>query len=131
MPTNVPRLAVGIDLVEIERIAGVLARHPERFLSRHFTAAEQRQCAGDPSRLAACWAAKEATAKALGTGIGPVAWRDLEILAQPSGAPALRLHGSAARIARQLGLSNWSVSLSHERHHAAAVVVAVGRDADE
>ncbi len=131
MDSRAPLLAIGIDLVEIDRIAGVLARHPERFLSRHFTLAERQQCAGDPSRLAACWAGKEAAAKALGTGIGPVAWRDLEILTLPTGRPVLKLHGSAGRIARELGLDNWSISLTHARHHAAAVVVALGRPTGE
>ena len=123
-------LAVGVDLVEIDRIARVLARHPERFLSRHFTPGERRQCGTHAPSLAIRWAAKEAAAKALGTGIGPVHWRDLEVVAQASGEPVLRLHGRAAEIAAQRGLTAWSVSLTHTRTFASAVVVAAGSPTD-
>lgn len=119
-------LAIGVDLVEVARIAEVLARHPERFLSRHFTVAERRQCGTDAVRLAARWAAKEAAVKALGTGIGPVGWRDVEILCDPSGRPALGLHGPASRIAADAGVQVWSVSMSHTELHAVAVVAGVG-----
>lgn len=122
-------LAVGIDLVEIERIAAAFQRHGERFLNRHFTPREQAWCAGDPASLAARWAAKEATAKALGTGIGPIRWREVEIIALETGQPVLLLHGSAAQIAAQRGLDHWTVSLTHCRCHAAAVVIGTGPSA--
>jgi holo-[acyl-carrier protein] synthase len=76
--------------------------------------------------LAVCFAAKEAASKALGTGIGPISWRDVEILHKWSGEPYLVLHGAARAIAKELGLTNWSVSLSHSRENAVAVVVAAG-----
>jgi holo-[acyl-carrier protein] synthase len=119
-------LAVGVDLVEVRRVSGVLARHPVRFLTRHFTPAEQAQCNGDPRRLALRWSAKEAAAKALGTGIGPVRWTDLEVLSDRAGAPYLALGGAALRIAQARGLVNWAVSLSDTSDHAVAVVVAMG-----
>jgi holo-[acyl-carrier protein] synthase len=121
-----PTLAVGVDLVEIARVAEVLGRHPQRFLTRHFTPDEVTQCGSDPRRLASRWAAKEAVSKALGTGIGPVRWTDMEVLSDSRGAPHLALHGSARRIAEGLGLQVWTVSLSDTRDHAVAVVVAVG-----
>ncbi len=101
-------------------------RHPERFLTRHFTAAERSECGGSGARLAARWAAKEAAAKALGTGIGPIGWHELEICCSENGAPTLRLYGAAADRARVLGLTAWSVSLSHTAQHAVAVVAATG-----
>jgi holo-[acyl-carrier protein] synthase len=70
------------------------------------------------------FAAKEAAVKALGTGIGPVSWNEVETLHRPSGEPYLVLHGRAAQIAASLGLVTWAVSLSHSREMAVAVVVA-------
>jgi holo-[acyl-carrier protein] synthase len=117
------RLAVGIDLVDVRRIREVLARHPERFQSRHFTPAECAQCRAEPQRLATRWAAKEAAAKALGTGIGAVGWQEIEVLCDARGEPALRLHGEAAQRAALLGIGQWKVSLTHTNEQAAAVVV--------
>jgi holo-[acyl-carrier protein] synthase len=114
--------AVGIDLVQVAR----MARNVERpgFLKRAFTPAEQRLCAGDPARLAGRWAAKEAAMKALGRGIGELPMTDLEVLAEPSGAPRLLLSGAAAAVARSAGWTAWSVSISHDGEYATAVVVA-------
>jgi holo-[acyl-carrier protein] synthase len=117
-------LAVGVDIVEIDRVAALLARHPLRFAGRYFTPGERADCGGRPDRYAARWAAKEAVAKALGTGLGAVRAADVEVVRLPSGAPVLRLHGSAAERAGALGLDHWSVSLSHSRTHAVAAVVA-------
>jgi holo-[acyl-carrier protein] synthase len=77
--------------------------------------------------LAARFAAKEAVAKTLGTGIwrDGVAWTDIEVLREASGAPRLILHGAAATIAANLGLHTWSISLSHDRAQAIAFVVAM------
>ena len=119
-------MAVGVDLVEIDRVRRVLRRHPRRFLTRHFTPAEQAQCGSDPHRLAMRWAAKEAAAKALGTGIGPIAWTEIEVLGDAHGAPRLALYGNAGRVAAALGLMTWAVSLSDTEAHAVAVVAAVG-----
>jgi holo-[acyl-carrier protein] synthase len=129
-------LSTGIDLVEISRIEKALQRHGERFLKRVFTDAElaplrsKRITSAQPhvvaAELAARFAAKEACSKALGTGIGPVSWQDMEVLNEPSGKPILRLSGRAAQIAGFLGYTTWSVSLTHSRDTAAAVVVCAG-----
>ena len=119
-------LSSGIDLIEIERIQKALDRHGERFLKRIYTPAELQIARGSAPELAARFAAKEAASKALGTGIGPVSWRDIEIVNQPSGKPVLRLSGRAKTIAQAQGFDTWSVSLTHSRGMAAAVVVCLG-----
>jgi holo-[acyl-carrier protein] synthase len=127
---NVP-LRVGVDMIEIDRVARAAERHGERFYARLFTANERALCDGQAHRLAARIAAKEAVSKALGTGIGEVRWVDIEIEGDERGRPILRLHGAAARIAVELGLSVWEISLSHNRTQAIAFVVALcSRDAD-
>ena len=120
------KLRTGIDLIEIARIQAALNRHGERFLKRVFTLAEIAECAGRAEALAVRFAAKEAAVKALGTGIGPVVWREVETLHKPSGEPYLVLHGAAERMAKQLKLTVWSVSLSHSEEQAVAVVIALG-----
>ena len=115
-------VAVGIDLVRVSRMAARVDH--ATFLDRAFTPAEQQWCAGDPSRLAGRWAAKEAAMKALGRGLGEVAMTDLEVLAEPSGAPRLHLSGSAGAAAGAAGWTSWSVSISHDGDYATAVVVA-------
>jgi holo-[acyl-carrier protein] synthase len=117
-------LRVGVDLMDVERIARGLERYGDRFYARFFTAGERNQCEGHPARLAARFAAKEATAKALGTGIGDVSWTEIEVDCDGRGRPLLRLHGNAARIAADLGLTNWEISLSHTHDKAIAFVVA-------
>ncbi len=117
-------MRVGIDVVEIARIAALEQRFGERFLRRVYTRAELAHCAGRPASLAARWAAKEAAAKVLGTGIGDVSWRDLEVVRDASGQPALRLHGSALARAAGLGLTQFALSLSHTAELAVAIVVA-------
>ena len=119
-------LKTGVDIIEIPRIQAALVRHGERFLERVFTPAEVAECRGRADALAARFAAKEATTKALGTGIGPVSWREVETLHKRSGEPYLILHGRAQQVADFLGLTTWAVSLSHSRDNAIAVVVATG-----
>ena len=119
------RLATGVDLVEIERLRETINRHGVRFLERVYTVAELAEVGKNPSSLAARFAAKEAVAKALGTGIGPVSWRDIEVLRGPAKEPCLYLHGTAAQLANERQLSTWSISLSHSRTHAIALVVAI------
>lgn len=122
-------LRTGVDLIEIERIQRAISQHGVRFLQRVYTATEQQTCQGRAESLAARFAAKEAVAKALGTGIWRqgVDWTDIEIARDPaSGAPQLLLHRAAADHAQQLGLTEWSVSLSHDRERAIAFVVALG-----
>ena len=121
-------LRTGVDLTETSRIADALAHHGDRFLHRVFTPGEQALCAGRTESLAARFAAKEAVAKALGTGIWreEVAWTDIEILRAANGEPLLLLHNAAARHAVARGIREWSLSLSHDRTHAIAFVVGVG-----
>lgn len=119
-------LSSGLDLIEIKRIQKALDRHGERFLKRIYTEAEIKQARGNAPEMAARFAAKEAASKALGTGIGLVSWREMEIINDFSGKPRLYLHGRAALIAKELGYTTWSVSLTHSRNMAAAVVVCLG-----
>lgn len=115
--------AVGVDMIEIDRVRNVLARHPERFLERVFTPAEAAFCRGRVSELAARFAAKEAVMKALGTGARSVAWRDIEVLPDRRGKPLVYLTGGAAERAAHIGLDAIDVSLSHLATFAVAVVV--------
>jgi len=120
-------LSVGVDIIEIERIEGVLRRHGQRFLQRVYTPAEQAYCRGRVPELAARFAAKEAVSKALGTGLRGIAWREMEILGDERGKPLVCLHGRARARAEELGLSEFAVSLSHSRDYAVAFVVAAGK----
>jgi len=126
------RISIGVDIIEIERIARTLRRFGERFLRRVYTDAEIAYCRGKPSRLAARFAAKEAVAKALGVGIfwrEGVYWRDVEVTRDRRGKPGIQLHGSALERAQQEGLLNWALSLSHSREYAVAMVVATKESA--
>jgi holo-[acyl-carrier protein] synthase len=117
-------LKTGIDIIEIARIQAALDRHGDRFLKRVFTEQETLECHERAEALAVRFAAKEAASKALGTGIGPITWREVEILHKWNGEPYLVLHGKAEKIANILGLAVWAVSLSHSRENAIAVVIA-------
>ena len=120
------KLATGVDLIEIARIETVLARQGKAWLERIFTPAELEYCGKRAESLAGRWAAKEAVAKALGSGIGDVSWKEIEILGDEQNAPTLTLHGMAEIKAKELGLANWSVSISHSQSHSVAFVVAIG-----
>jgi len=120
------KLRTGIDLIEIERIAHSISRHGQRFLTRIYTPRELEEVGDNLASLAARFAAKEAASKALGCGIGDVRWHDIEVLHGPRAEPILILHGSAQSLAAELGLTTWSISLSHTKRHAVAMVVAIG-----
>lgn len=120
------KLATGVDLIEVSRIEEVIARHGRHYLERIYTPAELEQCGKRVESLAGRFAAKEAGAKALGCGIGEVSWKEIEILGDEQNAPVLTLHGTAAQKAHALGLTVWSVSISHSQSHAVAVVVGAG-----
>ena len=125
-------IAVGVDIIEIARIERVLSIYGERFLKRVYTEGERERYRNRVSELAARFAAKEATSKALGTGIIGIHWREMEVLPNRRGKPVLILHGQAAERAEQLGLTDFSVSLTHSRGDAMAFVVAIkGRPAKE
>ncbi|HEY5982231.1 MAG TPA: holo-ACP synthase [Anaerolineales bacterium] len=119
-------LRTGVDLIEIDRVQEVLRRHGERYLERVYTEAELAQGHNNAQYLAGRFAAKEAVAKALGTGIGMVAWQEIEVLGDDQNAPILKLSGAARKRAEELGLTEWSLSISHSMTHAVAVAVAMG-----
>src|SRR5579885_3499962 len=118
-------VAVGIDIIEVERVRKVFERHGERFLKRVFTEREVLQCRGKATRLAGRFAAKEAISKALGTGLHGVAWREMEVVQLRSGRPTVRLHGNAKRRAEQLGLSAFDVSIADLVEFSIAIAVAI------
>jgi len=126
----VPIIGQGIDAIDVDRIARLLERHGERFLERCFTPGERAYADSSRRRVehyAARFAAKEAILKAIGTGWSRgVDWKDAEVTREPSGRPGVRLHGVAARIATELGVTRWSLSLSHTATHAFASAIAEG-----
>jgi holo-[acyl-carrier protein] synthase len=117
----------GIDMVEIGRIERAVERYGPRFLDRVYTAAEQAYCLRKrkaAESLAARFAAKEAGAKALGTGISfGVSWLEIEVVREPSGRPTVQFHGRAAQIAALLGVARAAVSITHTASLAMASVV--------
>ncbi len=122
-------IALGLDLVEVARIRDLLERHGERFKERTFSAGERAYCDknADPAiHYAARFAAKEAVAKALGTGFADgVSWSDIEVLRADNGQPSVALHAGAAQRAAELGIGHLLLTLTHTRDTAAASVVAV------
>jgi holo-[acyl-carrier protein] synthase len=120
---------IGIDVVEVSRIASAIERHGELFLAKLFTPAERAYCAVQKKpelHYAARFAAKEAISKALGTGIGSQAgWLDLEITRDPSGAPKVQLRGDAAIFTKSKGITEVQISLTHAQEYAAANAIAI------
>lgn len=119
---------LGIDLVEVPRIRALLEKHGDRFKEKTFTGAERAYCEGcaDPAmHFAARFAAKEAGAKALGTGLWAegVDWKDLEVTRAPNGKPGLLLHRAARTRAEALGARAAHLSLTHTRELAMAQVI--------
>lgn len=120
-------IGTGIDIVEINRIQSSMDRFGARFLNKVYTAAEQAYCLKKrraAESLAARFAAKEAGAKALGTGISyGVTWLEIEVVREPSGRPTLRFHGRAKQIAERLGCAHSSLSITHTAELATASVI--------
>ena len=120
-------VGTGIDLVEIGRIQHSMDRYGSRFLDRVYTAAEQAYCLRKrkaAESFAARFAAKEAGAKALGTGISfGVNWLEIEVVRAPGGRPTLRFHGRAAQIAAAIGVARSALSITHTANLAMASVV--------
>jgi holo-[acyl-carrier protein] synthase len=126
-----PRIVgIGLDLVELARLAEVLGRHPTRFVERICRPGEVRPRSAQAlvQHVGGLFAAKEAVLKALGTGWGRgVGFRDVEIVrSDGASGPTVRLHDGALRRARDLGVERVHVSITHERGHAAAVAVLEG-----
>lgn len=137
------RIFCGTDIVHIQRIEKAIDRQGERFLKRLYTARELAQCRSEnpavpfhpasPYRtasLAARFAGKEAIAKALGTGVGPlnISWTDLEILSEPSGMPVAILHAAANERFQAIGGISVAISLAHEQDIAQAFCVILSSD---
>jgi holo-[acyl-carrier protein] synthase len=125
-----PILGHGIDIVETARIARLLEEHGQRFLDRVYTQLEQDYANRNAKRriehLAGRFAAKEAVLKFLGTGWrGGIAWTDVEIRPEPSGQPIVVLTGESLRIATDLGIVRWHVSISHIETHATASAIGM------
>ena len=123
-------LGLGMDLVEIDRIEDSLQRFGDRFLERIFLPDEiayARTQARPATHLAARFAAKEATSKAFGTGIGQsLPWLGLEIGRHSTGEPFLRFHHAGATLAQNRGITRSLVTLTHTRTHSAATVILLG-----
>jgi len=125
------KMTTGVDLIELDRVQRLVERHGDRVLCRVYTPPELVHCRGRVPELAARFAAKEAVAKALGIGLRIMArdgvhWHDVETLPDSKGKPTVHLYGRAAARAEELGLTHWSISLSHGRDVAVAFVVATG-----
>lgn len=127
------RMRIGVDLVSVTRIAESMDRFGDRFVARLFTSREIAYATSAPARqaaerLAARFAAKEATIKALSLVDEGVDWRNIEVRRDDHGACELELHGSVAEAARNQHVFDLSVSISHEGDHAIAFVVAQAQE---
>ena len=122
-------LKVGMDLVQISRIASSVQKFGDRFLHRIYTPLELAYARSSSTlmmeRLAARFAAKEAALKALALADRGVAWQDMEVVRQPDGQCALQLHGKAAELAKASGIVKTALSLTHDGDYAAAIVAAL------
>ncbi|MEM7032713.1 MAG: holo-ACP synthase [Chloroflexota bacterium] len=116
--------AIGVDIVENQRVKAMLDKHGTRFLNRVYSEQELAYCQGRIQSLAARWAAKEAMSKAFGTGIGDMAFKEIEVVNDSRGKPNLVLHGNAKMMAQERGFHNIEISLSHTDDYAVAFVVA-------
>lgn len=114
---------VGVDIIEIARIERAIARWGERFLRRIYTEREIELYQNRVAALAARFAAKEATMKALGTGTEEVGWQEVETIPNPRGQPVVYLHGRFQSRAEEIGLKGLAISLSHSREYAIASVI--------
>ena len=121
-------LRVGTDICSVKRIASIYEKYGARFLNKILTACEQQYVLSSPAQgmatLSGRFAAKEAVAKALGVGWQSINFKEIEIIRQPNGAPSVVLHGRAQLLSRELSLTNFEISISHEREFAVALVVA-------
>lgn len=120
-------IGIGVDLCDVGRMRASLARTPT-LAERLFTAEERAYCEQrrDPAeRYAARFAAKEAVLKAMGLGLGACRWHDIEVVRADSGAPSLRLTGTAASAAAERGIERWLLTLTHTSDLAEAIAVAL------
>ena len=122
-------IKIGTDICQIDRIKLAYKRFGKRFLERILTKNEIKYVISNPknliSRLAGRYAAKEAVSKVLGTGLKGVYFKEIEILREPSGAPKVILHKRAKIKAKEKKITNFEVSISHERDFAIAIVIGM------
>ena len=121
-------LGIGVDVVALDRIEALCACRPKQFAERIFTEKEREHFLPQPAiaRIAARFAVKEAVSKALGTGIGKIAWQDIETVNTASGQPQVNLYGQAAILAAEKGVKNVHCSISHEKTVAVAMIILEG-----
>ena len=123
-------LGTGIDIVEIERLKSSIDKYEDNFLAYYLNQTEMAALPKNAQRLSYCagrWAAKEAVAKALGTGFGRAChWHDITITNDDFGAPECTLSGVAAETARGKGIKVIHISISHEMNYACATAIAEG-----
>jgi len=127
------KIFLGSDICEIERIKEVFDKYGQRFLQKTFTETEIRYCLSNPKltaqRLAVRFATKEAVSKALGVGINKLGWsrginwKDVDVVRNPSGAVEAKLSGKAKNFEQQLGITNWTISVSHSKKDAISTVI--------
>ena len=127
---SVPRIKIGTDICQINRVKSIYNKYGGRFLYRVLTEHEIKYVTSNTkhliNRLAGRYAAKEATSKVLGTGLRGVYFKEIEILREPNGAPKIVLHKKAKLKAKEKGFNYFEVSISHERDFVIAIVVGVG-----
>jgi len=114
---------LGVDIIEIERIAAAIDRWGDRFLNRIYTREEIAFSKGRIPQLAGRFAAKESVMKALGTGLRGVSWREIEITRKKGFPPEIQLHNRALVRSQVLNLKRIALSISHSRDYAVAMVV--------
>jgi holo-[acyl-carrier protein] synthase len=125
-------IGLGTDIVEIERIRGMIQRHGDHFVQRCFTADEiayARKHRDSAVRFAGRWAAKEAIVKVLGTGfIQGITFHDVEVVSLHTGQPTVRITGEAAEIAARLGIEKVLLTISHSRDYATATAIGISQE---
>lgn len=128
-----PIVGIGTDIIECLRIAQMIERHGDVFITRVYTPYEIQYCRcrkQATQHFAGRWAAKEAILKAIGTGWRRgISWRDVEVRNEPSGKPIVALRGGVRDVVEELGIAEVLISISHCRMHATAYAIALGREA--
>ncbi len=117
---------IGVDIIEITRIKNTFKKYNEKFINKVFTEKERSYCylfKNSYKKFAAKFAAKEAVAKALGTGIGKIRWKDIEVLNNSNGAPYVKLYNSAENTLRKLNAKKVLVSISDTKDLAIAFAI--------
>lgn len=123
-----PIIFSGIDLIEIKRFSNLNPSILKRLFIRVFSPEELEYIGKSNNKAAGIFAAKEAVAKALGCGIGPISWQDIIILHTPERQPTVTLINRAQEKAAEFNIKQWSISITHTKKTAAAVAIAVSKN---